>query len=111
MTPRPLLFGYVRLQPTDGNRQVPDVRRRMRAYAQAEGFTLAELLVEHDPAGTAAFAGLLGLIAKYPGSTVVVPALAHFARLESLQQAMTLLIWREAGARVVELQPTTVGTS
>lgn len=111
MTPRPLLFGYVRLQSADGKHQLPDIRKRMRTYAQTEGFTLAELLVEYDAAGSAAFAGLLDLVAKYPGSTVAVPSLCHFAHLESLQQAMVLLIWREGGARVVELQPMSVRTS
>ena len=108
MTTRPLLFGYARLHLSDTTAGLPEVRGLMRAYAEIEGYEFVELFVEHDQGGTSAFAGLVDLLKRHPGSTVAVPSLAHFAKLVGLQEAMCRLIDEETGARVVVLD--TAGT-
>jgi len=106
MTTRPLLFGYVRLPMPDTTGRVPMVRQLMTTYAEAEGFTFAELLVEDKRGGTSAYAGLLDLLKRFPGSSVVVLSVEHFAKLRALQEAMCELIERETGARVLVLDGT-----
>jgi hypothetical protein len=103
MTIRPLLFGYVRTYVADTRTVLPRVRRQMNTYAEREGFTFAELFVERDQGGTSAFAGLVDLVKLHPGSAVAVLSLGHFAKLETLQQAMCELIGTETGARVIVL--------
>lgn len=103
MTTRPLLFGYVRLPMPDEIGRVPMVRQLMTTYAEAEGFTFVELLVEDEHGGTSAFAGLLDLLKRHPSSSVVVLSTEHFAKLTALQEAMCDLIERETGARVLVL--------
>jgi hypothetical protein len=112
MTTRPLLFGYARVH-LDARTELPKVRREMRTYAEIEGFTFAELFVEHDQGGTSAFAGLVDLLKRHPGSAVVIPSLTHFAKLTALQEAMRNLIDEETGARVVvlDMAGTTEATS
>jgi hypothetical protein len=97
MPPSPLLFGYVRLTAPGGTRQVPSLRKQLRDYAAREGYTLAEILVEHHQGGSSAVAGLLDFIQRYPGSCAVVPSLDHLANLPGLRRAMRDLIQRETG--------------
>ncbi len=101
MAPTPLLFGYVRLREPGGSQHVPRLRKQLRDYAAREGYTLAEILVEHDRGGSSAFAGLLDLIERYPGSRAIVPSLDHLAELPGLRHAMRDLIQRETGRPVL----------
>ena len=101
MATRPLLFGYIRLSEPNDETGLPAERQRLRAYAAAEGCTLAEILVEQDRSGTSAFARLVELLKQHPGSNALVTSLTHFAELTGLQAAMRQLIERETGARVL----------
>jgi hypothetical protein len=101
MATRPLLFGYIRLREPNDETDLSAERQRLRAYAVAEGCTLAEILVEHDRSGTSAFARLVELLKQHSDSNAVVTSLTHFAELTGLQAAMRQLIERETGALVL----------
>jgi hypothetical protein len=101
MTLPPLLFGYVRLREPGATQHVPRLRKQLRDFAIHEGYTLAEVLVEHDRGGSSAFAGLLDLIKRYPGSRAVVPSLDHLAELPGVRQALVALIQQETGCPVL----------
>lgn len=103
MTTVPVLFGYVRLREADSAKQLPALKRRIRRFASQEGFTLAEILLELERGGTAAFNRLLELMALRPGSRAVVPTLEHLAELAQLQRALSQLIERETGSSVIVL--------
>jgi hypothetical protein len=103
MTTLPMLFGYVRLREPSGARHLPELREQIQRYAAQEGYSLADVLVEHSPGGTSAFADLLELLKRFPASRAVVPSHAHLAELPTLRRALVDLFERETGNSLLVL--------
>jgi DNA invertase Pin-like site-specific DNA recombinase len=56
---RPLLLGYIRADESRNDAEVAEARSHLEAFADAEGFALGTVYVEHGATRPAAFSALL----------------------------------------------------
>lgn len=102
---RPLVYGYVRLNPADPQEVGDCLMRDLAAYAEREGFTLADVFTDRDAGAGDQFrrSGFVVMVEtlRRPGvDGVLIPSLFHFSRFPGVHQAMRALIELETGARV-----------
>lgn len=104
-TMRQLVYGYIRLNPTDSQDVGDCLMRDLAAYAEREGLTLADVFTDRD-AGISDQFGRSGFVVmvetlRRPGvDGVLIPSLYHFSRFPGVHEAMRALIELETGARV-----------
>jgi hypothetical protein len=78
---RPLMYAYLRLRQGASEAENAEDRRELVAYAQREGFTVAEFFVERPwLSGTSALDVLVGTVARTGVRDIVVPSLNHLSR-------------------------------
>jgi hypothetical protein len=98
-------FGYARLSAHSSDHVARDLREDLAAYAEREGYLLAEVFIEREDSGSSAFAALIDALNHSELPVVIVPSLCHFAYLPGLRIPMKDLIERETGARVLVIAP------
>lgn len=103
LTVRPLVYGYIRLGPSDAADRGDCLLRELAAYAEREGLTLADVFTDRDEAGQvgrSAFVVMVELLHQPGVDGVLIPSLRHFSRFAGVHQAMRSLIELETGAHV-----------
>jgi hypothetical protein len=103
---RPLILGYLHFPHAVTDRRVAHVSREMAAYAEREGFTLAEVYVDRPHSNGAGFAALVDALAREEAAHVLVPALRHLAHTAALQRAIRVALEHRTGAQVLVMHPT-----
>jgi hypothetical protein len=105
---KPVLFGYqcVRLgTPPD---QVVRGRRLLAEYAAREGFALAEVYVDDDVnRPDSALVALIAAATRGGVAAVAVPTLEDLGRLPRVRRLWRERLQREAGVRVLVVEPVT----
>ncbi|MFG1954131.1 hypothetical protein [Micromonospora sp. NPDC048830] len=104
-TMRPLVYGYVRLNPADPQELGDCLMRDLAACAEREGFTLADVFTDRDARisdqfGRSGFVVMAETLRRPGVDGVLIPSLCHFSRFPGVHQAMRALIELETGARV-----------
>lgn len=97
---RPLIYGYLRAcMNTPDDDIAAGTRCELTDYAEREGFTLAEIFLEHPDLPDAAFNGLRQAIGRTQTKDILVPDPSHFGT------ARKALIEQQTGARVWMIRP------
>lgn len=102
---RPLILGYLRVDPGAAPEEVSRMRQSIAEFADREGFVLTEIFVETETTATSAFAALMDRLQHTEARAVIVPTLRHFAHLAGVSAAMKELVERQAGAQVLVIHP------
>ncbi|MEV5413512.1 recombinase family protein [Thermopolyspora sp. NPDC052614] len=102
---RPLALGYFRVSSGTPDEQVKQFRADIAAYAEREGFTLAEVYWDHYESQTSGFSALVDALEHGDARSVIVPALYHFARSPGIQLSFKEMLERKTGACVVVMYP------
>jgi hypothetical protein len=100
---RPLLLGYIRRHLLVTDAELDDARERLGLFAEAEGFTLGTVYIEHLETTPAGFEALVEAVSRYEVTAVVVPSMLHFALL-SAPAAIKDRFEHITGARVLAAQ-------
>ncbi|MGA6165850.1 hypothetical protein [Amycolatopsis magusensis] len=79
-----IALGYLRVPGGTSDRRVRLWERRLRTFAESEGFPLVSIFYEFTPGSHAAFDELTRTGARY----VVTPSLRHLAENSLLQNSM-----------------------
>ncbi|HEV7827622.1 MAG TPA: recombinase family protein, partial [Pseudonocardiaceae bacterium] len=103
-TVRPLIYAYLRAREGASEQEDAQVRRELTAYAQREGFTVAESFVERPwLSGTSALDALIETIEQTGVRDVVVPSLNHFSRAGQHASLEKAVIEKQIGAQIWSL--------
>jgi hypothetical protein len=113
---RPLVFGYLRLQPADPPQIGARLTAEMRAYAEREGLMLADVYTDHlDPPANhpnrSAFCALMDALRRHDASGVVIPTPQHLSRQPGSYAARRTIIEAEVGARLHVVAPSPANLS
>lgn len=105
-TLQPLVYGYVRVGPTDPPESDERLTCALRLHAKHEGLTLAHVFTDHYQDGSEQFernrfSALVDALKRPGGYGVFIPSLGHFSRFPGMCQAMCTLIQLETGVRVL----------
>lgn len=104
---RPMVFGYIRAEPSQPAECIDHLRDELAGYAEREGLALIEIFVEPSVSEPRperpAFRQLLDALCRSEAYGVLVPSLTHFSRFPNAQFVMCSLIHHETGARVIAL--------
>jgi hypothetical protein len=103
--PRPLLFGYLRVQLLADGTTPGAISARFDAYAQAEGYTLGCVYIDQAHTAPTGFDALIQAVKQYDASAVAVPTLDHLAVLGQ-PPPLTDFLKRATGAQVLVMDPT-----
>jgi hypothetical protein len=99
---KPLLFGYLRMRITDRPGRAATAQRSLRAYAEREGFTLAQVYVEaNENSPCAALTQLIDAVRRCDGAAVAVPDHDDLGIDATARQQLRLRLQREAGVPVI----------
>ncbi|MCU1648059.1 MAG: Uncharacterized protein JWN03_8334 [Nocardia sp.] len=85
---RPAMFGYLRQELVEG--RIDDVQRHIRAFADGEGFDVAQIFCERG-SHTGALWALISSVEQATSAHVVVPARTH---LEGVSRPRSALLQR-----------------
>lgn len=103
---RPLRYAYLRLRQGASEAENAGNRRELVAYAQREGFTVAELFVERPwLSGTSALDVLVETVAQTGVRDVVVPGLNHLSRAGQHASPQKRAAERQIGGRIWTVHP------
>jgi len=102
--PRPLLFGYMRVQRLAPGTTPGAISARFQAYAHAEGYALAGVFLDQAHTAPAAFDALIEAVKQYDARAVAVPTLDHLAVLGK-QPELSTFLQRATGAQVLVMDP------
>jgi hypothetical protein len=102
---RPVLVGYQVVRVSSSVDELTRGRRLLAEYAAKEGFSLGDVLVERDVnRPCSALVALIGLV-RGSDIGVAVPTPLDLGRLPRVQRLMRERLEREAGVRVVVVEP------
>jgi hypothetical protein len=106
----PLVFGYLRLHPADPPQIGARLTAEMRAYAEREGFLLADVYTDHlDPPADrperSAFCALMDALRRRDACGVIIPTPQHLSRQPGSYAARRTIIEAEVGARLHVVDP------
>jgi len=107
--PRPLLFGYLRVQLLAAGTTPGAISARFDEFARAEGYSLGCVYVDQAHTAPAGFDALIQAVKQYDARAVAVPTLDHLAVLGQ-PPALTDFLRRATGARVLVMDPTPPAT-
>jgi hypothetical protein len=103
---KPLLLGYQVSRLDSPADELVNGRRVLSAFADREGFALADVFVEHDVnRPLSAFAALIAAARAGGVEAVAVAAAADLGRIPRVRQLMRSRLEQEAGVRVLIAQP------
>jgi len=105
MTVKPLIYGYLRVWTDTSEQDAARTEGALIAYAEREGFTVAEIFVERPYLPVRAFTGLIQAIRHTETKDIVIPDLTHFCPFHDLGETMKAIIEHIAGARVWTIRP------
>lgn len=102
---KPVLFGYLRLRVTATSGEETRGRRELAAFAQREGFSLAQVFVDaNENRPHAALCRLIHVARQCDGAAVAVPHLGHLGSGPQARQEMRRRLERESSARLLIVQ-------
>ena len=103
---KPILFGYQTVRVSTPAEDVARGREALAAFAIREGFALAEVFVERDiDQPCSALSALISAARRSNVAAVAVPTTADLGRLPRVRWLMRYRLEREAGVRVLIVQP------
>ncbi|NIL59419.1 hypothetical protein [Salinispora arenicola] len=102
---RSLAFGYFRDSPGTADERTNMFRDEITAFAEREGFVLAEVHRDHYESQIFCFSPLVDALKRGDAWHAVVPALYHFARSPAIQLSFMDTLERKTGMRVVIMYP------
>ena len=103
---KPILFGYQTVRVSSSAAEVAKGREALAAFAIREGFALAEVFVERDvDRPCSALAALICAARRSNVAAVAVPTSADLGKLPRVRWLMRYRLEREAGVRVLVVQP------
>ena len=112
---KPLIYGYMRLDPEAPDNDIRQMEIALRYYAETNGYCFAITFYEdlsHDGSDRSAFAELVEELQRSEARHVIVPTTDHFSAHPLLRTSMLLQLENEAHAQVHTLsatQPTSSG--
>lgn len=106
--PRPLALGYLRLHASGPPEIGAALTAELRAYADREGLTLADVYVDlFDPPASnverAGFCALMDAVRRHEVHAVIIPGAEHLSRRPSDYIARRTIIVAEGGARLLRI--------
>jgi hypothetical protein len=103
---KPVLVGYQVVRVSSSMDEVARGRRALADYAAREGFSLGDVLVERDVnRPCSALVALIDLVRGSDVGVVAVPTPLDLGRLPRVQRLTRERLEREAGVRVVVVEP------
>ncbi|WP_239341707.1 recombinase family protein [Frankia sp. CiP3] len=102
---RPFVYGYLRTSPCSSVDAIAPAQAEMVAYAEHEGYRLAEIFMDRGLADSSALSAAVTALRRGGGSGMIVPSPAHLASSYGVQVAMKEMIEREAGAPLFIVHP------
>lgn len=100
MSPRQRALGYLRALPGIDMADVVRLSGGMARFAEHQGFTLAEVFIEKEPARTTALAAMTQYCQRHDIRNVVVPTSEHLNTLPVLADLSKELLQEEIGGQV-----------
>lgn len=91
-----LAYGYVHADLYVNGESFAAAHQDLAAFADHEGFTLAQIFVEDEGNHTSAFAELMDAIKVNDVRCVIIPSLLHLGRLSGLRAAISARLKAEA---------------
>jgi hypothetical protein len=104
--PRPLLFGYIRVQLLAAGTTPGAISAQFDAYAQAEGYALGCVYIDQAHTAPAGFDALIQAVKQYDARAVAVPTLDHLAVLGK-PPCLSEFLRRATGAQVLVMDAET----
>lgn len=98
---KPLLYGYLRVDDDPADAEIRRMERKLRNYAEAEGFCYAGTFHEYQSGRCGALDELVRELRRAEARHVVVPSMEHLSRHPLLRSYLLNRLEFEAGARVV----------
>jgi len=106
---KPLIYGYMRLDPEAPDNDIRQMEIALRYYAETKGYCFATTFYEdlsHDGSDRSAFAELIEELQRSEARHVIVPTADHFSAHPLLRTSMLLQLENEALAQVHTLSTT-----
>ncbi|MFC9220090.1 hypothetical protein ACFT8W_04735 [Streptomyces hygroscopicus] len=100
MSPKRRALGYVRALPGIGMGDVVPLSSDMARFAEREGFTLAEVFIEKEPARTTALEAMTRYCQRHIIRNVMVPTTEHLNMLPVLADIARELLKEAIGGQV-----------
>jgi len=100
---QPLMYGYMRVMPEDGDDQLGRVEQQMRAFAETEGFYYATTFFEYTSGVHRAYDELAEELKRAEAHHVITPSLSHISAHPILRDHMVERLEHDADAVVFEL--------
>ncbi|MER6703605.1 hypothetical protein [Streptomyces fumanus] len=97
---KPVIYGYVRALPELPVHSVQQLKQELSDFAQREGFTLAEVFVEHRWLHSVAWDALVMSCDRHGVRDVVVPDYRHLHSTAALSRVMQAVIEEMMSGRV-----------
>jgi hypothetical protein len=104
--PKPILVGYQTIRIDTSSDDVARGRQLLAEFAAREGFALTEIYVERDPnRPCSALTALIEAARRDSIAAVAVPTLDDLGRLPRVRRIMRDRLQRDAGVRVLVVEP------
>jgi hypothetical protein len=103
-TPKPLMFGYLRVHALAANVSRDDISAQFAAFAEAEGYALAGVFVDQDRTAPVALDALINAVKQYDARAVAVPTMDHL-RVLGAPPPLAKLVQHATGAHVLAMDP------
>jgi hypothetical protein len=105
--PRPLLFGYLRVQLLAAGATPGAISAQFDAYAQTEGYSLGAVFIDQAQTAPAGFDALIEAVKQYDARAIAVPTLDHLAVL-GRGKPLVAFVQNATGAQVLSMDPQAV---
>ncbi len=104
---KPLIYGYMRLDPEAPDNDIRQLEIALRYYAETKGYCFATTFYEdlsHDGSDRSAFAELIEELQRSEAQHVIMPTTNHLSPHPLLRTSMLLQLENEAHAQVHTLR-------
>lgn len=97
---KPLMYGYMKVQPGTPDNDVRQMELVLKDYAEREGYCFAAMFYEEDDGRASALSELIEELKRSEARHVVMPTLAHLSSHSIIRRTRLDLIKTDAGAQV-----------